>query len=288
MKEIKKQVEFILRGYTAMKREVKALEFELERFKPNVHSEVIKNLTFSHSARERVSGSVRSDKTANIAIDHYDSQINGEYHALRTLIGNMQIELTRLDYYLSLLPEKEAIVIKMFYLEGLTWEQIAERTLWAPRSLQRYKGKGLAQLTKFFAALDSIDLKNLNIRAKVRFVSYIHEERFTECLNRADSHREPGVEALLYLVSGCNELWNAGAETFFDFKTGATISYKDTERVFTGNGKELLRLGYHFANGFDRTDLLHTLQGFFPGLEYIHLELAIEAIKLALSSGICP
>ena len=32
MKETIKQVEFILRGYTAMKREVKALEFELERF----------------------------------------------------------------------------------------------------------------------------------------------------------------------------------------------------------------------------------------------------------------
>lgn len=287
MKETRKQVEFILRGYTAMKREVKALEFELERFEPNVHSEVIKNLTFSHSARERVSGSARSDKTANIAIDHYDSQINGEYHALRTLIGNMQIELTRLDYYLSLLPEKEAIVLKMFYLEGLTWEQIAERTLWAPRSLQRYKGKGLTQLAKFYAALDSIDLKNLNIRARVRFVSYIHEERFTDCLNRTGSHREPGVESLLYLISGCNELWNAGAEAFYDFKTGATISYKDTEHVFTGNGKELLRLGYHLANGFDRTDLLHTLQSFFPGLEYIHLELAIEAVKLALSPGTC-
>ncbi len=148
---------------------------------------------------------------------------------------------------------------------------------------------GAAQLAlaKFYAALDSIDLKNLNIRARVRFVSYIHEERFTDCLNRTGSHREPGVESLLYLISGCNELWNAGAEAFYDFKTGATISYKDTEHVFTGNGKELLRLGYHLANGFDRTDLLHTLQSFFPGLEYIHLELAIEAVKLALSPGTC-
>ncbi len=77
MKETKKQVEQLLLKYSSMLCEVKALEFEIRRFVPNVHPERIKDLTFSHSNGERISGLRHSDKTANIAIDHFDSQING-------------------------------------------------------------------------------------------------------------------------------------------------------------------------------------------------------------------
>ncbi len=282
MKETKKQVVRLLKNYAAMKSEVKALEFEMKSFDANAHAGAIENMPFSHSPREHAGCCMRGGKTANIAHKDCDSQSNGEYRALRTLICNIRNALCRIDYHLSLLPKKEAIVIKMFYLKKLTWEQIADRTLWAPRSLQRYKGKGLEQLAIFYAALDGIDVDNLPVRAKVRFVSYIHEERFAGCLRRAGSDREPGAEGLLYILSGCNELWNAGAESFYNFETGATIKIFSGVDNITAISRQLLMLGYHLANGFDRASLVHTLQGYFPGLEHIHLELAIEAVKLAL------
>jgi len=282
MQEIKKQVEFILHSYTTMKREVQVLEFELSRITTSLHPEIIEGLILSHSDQEHVSGPHHSDKTAEIAIEHFDSQINGEYHALRTLISNIRFELYRIEYYLSLLPDKEAEVIRMFYFDELTWAQITEKSICAQSTMQRRKSKGLEKLVQYYTILDKLDAKRLDIRTRVRFAGYIHEERFIHSLKLAGNNKSPGTEAMLYILSGCNELWQAGIETFYDFEAGTTISYTDSKSSLSDNGQKLLRLAYHLANGFDRDDLIHSLRYYFPGLEYAHLELAIEAVKLSL------
>lgn len=282
MKEIKKQVEFILHNYITMKREVQVLEFELKRITTSLHPEIIEGLILSHSDQEHVNGSYHSDKTAEIAVEHFDSQINGEYHALRTLISNMRSELYRLDFYLSLIPEKEAEVIRMFYIEGLTWTQITEKTLCAPRSMQRSKEQGLEQLIHYYTILDKLDAQKLDIRTKVRFVGYIHEERFMECLERIGENMRTGTEAALYIMAGCNELWQAGVDTLFDFEAGVIKSDAINDIPLSDNGAKLLKLADHFTLHFDKGNTVNVLRYYFPGLEYVHLELAIEAIKLAL------
>jgi predicted DNA-binding protein YlxM (UPF0122 family) len=264
-----------------MKRGVQVLEFELKQFIPNIAAEDIKNLTFAASTREIVSSSGHSDKTAKIAIDHFDRQINGEYHALRTLIGNMQVEIKRIEYYLSLLPKKEAAVIKMFYFENLTWDQIAKRTFWAPRSLQRYKARGIEELVKLYSMLEMLDAQNLEILARVCFISYIHEDRYMECLKQCREVRNPSVKAFLYLISGCNELWKIGAENLMDIETGVTIKLDIGKAPLSEGARMLLQLAYHLAEGFDG-DAVHVLQCFFPKLEYVYLELAIKGLKMVL------
>jgi len=286
MQEIKKQIEFILHNYTTMKSEVQVLEFELNRSTTSLRSETIESTILSHSNQERVSGSHLCDKTANIVIEHVDSQINGEYHALRTLISNMCVEMHRLEHYLSLLPEKEAEVIRLFYFEGLTWTQISKSTLCAPRTMQRNKEKGIEKLVRYYTILDRLDAKSLDIRTKVRFIGYIHEERFMHCMKLTEKSKAHGVEPMLYILSGCNELWQVGVETFYSFESGTTISYADSKTALSDNGRKLLRLAYHLANSFDRDNIVYILRDYFPGLEYVHLELAIEAIKLALFPGI--
>ena len=282
MKEIKNQVENLLRNYTAMKNEVQVLEYELKRFAPNLRSEIIRDLTFSRHNHEHVSGTHISDKTANIAIEHCDSQINGEYHALRTLISNMRFTLHRIDYYLSLIPEKEASVIKQFYFEKLTLYQISDIAFCVPRTLQRWKEQGLEKLSRYYMITDKIDSKKLDLLTMVRFVSYIHEERFTQCLKRVEQNIPHNVKAFLYIISGCNELWQVGIEVFYDFESGGPINRTDIKHSFSENNRELLRLAYRIVRRFDKDELVHILRHYFPCLEYIHLELAIEAVKLAL------
>ena len=284
MKEIKKQVENILRSYPTMKKEIMALEFELGRFSGTLHPETIENMVFSHGDGERVSATQRSDKTADIAIEHFDSLINGEYHVLRTLISNMRFELHRIEYYLSLLPGKEAAVIEMFYFETLTWDQISEKTLLAIRTLQRHKDKALAQLAHFYSIVDKLDAQNLDIRLRVRFMGNAHEERFIACTGRAGSTKKPGSETALYILSGCEELWQA-LDRLYDFETGEVNPDAANDIPLSGSGVMLLQLAEHFADGFDLNDVAHTLRRYFPRLERTHLELAIEALKMSVFPG---
>ena len=282
MIEDKKQIESILHNYTTLKREVQVLEFELNRITRNLHPQAIEDRILAHSECERVSGSHHSDKTANIVIEHIDSQINGEYHALRTLISNIQIELQRIEYYLSLIPEKEAEVIRMFYFEKLTWAKITEKALNSQSTMQRLKNSGIEKFSKYYTILDKLDASRLDVRAKVRFISYIHEERFMQCLERVEEDTKPGAVAMLYIISGCNELWATDVEAYYDFNSGATLNNPDSKNSLSDNGQKLLELSYHLSNNFNRDKLVNILRYYFPGLEYVHLELAIEAVKLAL------
>ncbi len=284
MKETRKQVELILRSYPAMKQEIMVLEFEMNRFSATLHPKVIEDIVLSHSDGEWVNASYHSDTTADIAIEHFDSLINGEYHALRALIGNMRSELHRMDYYLSLLPQKEAAIIKMFYLDGLTWEQISEKTLLAIRTLQRHKDKALTQLAHFYSIVDKLDAQNLDIRLSVRFMGNAHEERFIACTGRTGSKKKPGSETALYILSGCEELWQA-LDRLYDFETGAVNPDAANDIQLSSSGIILLQLAEHFADGFDLNDVVHILRRYFTGLERVHLELAIEALKLSIFPG---
>ena len=282
MKEIRGHVESILRGYPAMKKELGVLRFELARITSSLHPEVIMNETFARSGNERVAGSRPGDKTADIVVEHIDSQRNSVYHALSALIHNNQIELQRLEYYLSLLPEDEAEVVKLFYCDGLSWEEIIKSASCSFSTLRRKKKKGVDKLSYYYSILDSFSPDNLNLKTRLRFIGYIHEERFTGCLQRAGVST-PGTEALLFIISGCNELWAAGVETFFNFDEGEPVICAERNLTFSDNGVHMLRLAYHLAKGIERNNLVSELWYCCAGLEHVNLELAIEAIKLALS-----
>jgi hypothetical protein len=282
MKEIRKRVEQILLNYPNMQREVKVLLFELQRFSPIIHADRVTDLTFAQSFREHVSAPGHSDKTANMAIDHFDAQINGEYHALRTIIGNMQHELRRVDYYLTLIPENEAAIIRSFYFCGISLGQMAETSQCSLRSLERHKAKGLENLVHCYSMLDKWDMGMYGVMAEMRFISYLHEERFARCLELAKVEMSLDVKAMLYIISGCNALWDYGIEKCFDFETGTPMGEPGDVSELPEDTRALLALAHHLAKGLNSEDIVHTLRYYFTDLEFVHLELAIEALRLAL------
>lgn len=105
MKDMKNQVEKILNSYTKMKKELLLLEFELNRATPSLSSEFIEGTALARPGYEATFGSHISDKTADIVVEHVDSQRNGKYHAITSLLHTTRLELNRIEYYLSLLPE---------------------------------------------------------------------------------------------------------------------------------------------------------------------------------------
>ena len=282
MRDVKSHVENILANYMSAKRELQILEFELQRITHNLDPKDIAEKMFAHSSHERVASSRISDKTADIVIEHFDGQRSSVYRALSTLIYNNRGELQRLDHYLSLLSEDESEVIKLFYFDGLSWEEIVQTASCSLSTLRRRKKKGVDRLAHYYSILNNFSRNNLGLYSRLHFISYIHEERFTHCLQRAKM-RSPGIDAMLFIISGCNELWDIGVETFFDFNESVSICYAERNLSLSGNGIKLLRLAYHLAVGMERHNLVNDLWHYCANLEYVDLELAIESIKLALS-----
>ena len=141
-------------------------------------------------------------------------------------------------------------MIKLLYFDGLSWDEIVRSADCSLSTLQR-------------------------------FISYIHEERFAGCLQHVKS-RTPETDAFLYILSGSNELWTAGADNYFCFDNSAAINHVDVNPSVSDKGRNLLRLAFHLANGIERHNLLDELWYYCSSLEYVELELAIEAIKLVL------
>ncbi len=156
MKEISEHVESILRNHADMKRQLKALEYELDALQKTLDPQLIEDRVLAHSGEERVTCSRPRDLTADIVIAHVDSQRNAKYHALKSVIFTMDAEARRLDYYLSLLPREESDVIRWFYFEGLNWADIRKRADVSKSTAQRRKRKGFKALTGYYTAIDNL------------------------------------------------------------------------------------------------------------------------------------
>jgi predicted DNA-binding protein YlxM (UPF0122 family) len=283
MKGINGHVEKMLKNHMNLKQKLRILEYELEGLQKALDPGVIEDKVFAHSDEERVFCSRSSDQTSDIVIEHVDKQRNAKYHVTKSLIHSIGIEVRRLEYYLALLPEEESTVIRRFYFDALSIGDIA-RTVFTPeRTVQRRKTRGIEKLASFYGLLGKLGTLKSDVKSRARFISYAHEERFNDCLNQAGDKGNLNIELMLYLVSGCDELWQAGVETFFDFDSGKPINHV---LPLSCQGEKLLRLALHFVKDFGRDGLVQTLNRYYASLEYVHLELAIEAVSMAVFLGI--
>jgi hypothetical protein len=282
MKEIREHVESILKNHAGMKRQLKVLEYELDSLQKTLAPEIIEGKVFAHAGGERVSCSQPSDRTADIVIEHVDNQRDAKYHALKSVTYTMGLEVRRLEYYLSLLPKEESDVIRWLWFEGLSWSDITKKSLMSQSTLQRRKKQGFETLVGYYSLLDSLPAKADGLLAEARFISYLHAERYAQCLDRLKGTiRTPGIEAMMYLISGCNELWNTGIDTFFNFETLEAKQPEAAMESLSSQGAKLLRLACCYAQGFNPHNISQLLNSYFPGLEYVHLELAIESLRVA-------
>jgi hypothetical protein len=211
--------------------------------------------------------------------------VNTYNSALRFLYGvtlNKPLIAIALEYYMSLLPKDEAAVIKRFYFAAQSWVAIAENAGVVQRSLERRKKRGLEKLTQYYSILFGGEPNGSAAWLRPRFISYIHDERFAYCLGKANRKLGQGTRAMLYIISGCNELWQAGVETFFDFSKGKMKSDAACDCALTDNCEILLRLAYHLAGIQDRGNLISAIGCYFQDLEYVHFELATEAVKMVI------
>lgn len=123
------QVTALLEGYTDMRRKIAVLRYELEHPATVSPDEMIEALSFARGDGEGHSSGHISNKTLYIAMNY---QAEAARHSSETMdeiarcLIPLEREANRLEHYLNLLPERDKIILRKHYIEGATWEEVAD------------------------------------------------------------------------------------------------------------------------------------------------------------------
>ena len=144
-------VEYLLKNYHGIKRDTEQLKLELEYFQGEEEDETIQGMMMN--ARELESsihkGGV-SDATSRIALIYREAnhRINTTTKKqIERLIRINELEIKKLDMAIQALEERTRRIMIDLYINRLSWNQICMKHYISPNTLNRYRKKGIAELT---------------------------------------------------------------------------------------------------------------------------------------------
>ena len=156
--ETREYVEYLLKNYNEILKDIEQLKFEYETYKNIESEEVIEILNFSSNSDERIQTSNISDKTSKIALIYNEAtkRMNKESRQeIYKMMKTTEIEIARLNYCIARLEPQIKEVLKEIFIEELQWKDICGRNSISEKTLNRYKKKGIDEIVGMF------DLKRL-------------------------------------------------------------------------------------------------------------------------------
>lgn len=158
--EQRKRVIDTLKAYPKKTQQIRLLRYELEHPSRISEEELIESLSLSKSedGGGRTKGRI-SNKTMMIALQVQDAaqRMNGDVvMEIAQELADLEAEVDRIDYYLSLLDEDRATVIRRCYIEQKTWAEIESELGLSQRALINRRDDGVGELAEMFGFLDRI------------------------------------------------------------------------------------------------------------------------------------
>jgi DNA-directed RNA polymerase specialized sigma24 family protein len=154
------KVTSLLAGYRDSKQRARQLAFELASSKPIAsHDDVIDVMTFGKAPDAgvtHVKSYTITDKTANTAIDYMKSTVvlnSTERRELEHELRNITMELMRLEYYIELLGGRLTRVLKLLYVDGLTYMQTMKELCISISTMKRLRKEGIIKLTEMYKSI---------------------------------------------------------------------------------------------------------------------------------------
>lgn len=151
--ETKEYVEYLLKNYNEILKDIEQLKFEYENFKDIEMDEVIESLNFSSSNEERIQTSSISDKTCKIALIYNEAakRMNKESRKeIYKMIKATEFEITRLNYCIDRLESQIKEVIKKVFIEKLSWSDVCKKCAISEKTLNKYRKKGIDEIITMF------------------------------------------------------------------------------------------------------------------------------------------
>lgn len=159
--DMKTRVTQLLETYPERKRQIALLHYEMQHTARISPEEMIDGMSLGHS--DSMGGSSHghiSNKTMYIALNYQErmERINKEsINDIADRLLRLEREQDRIRYYVSLLQGREADVIRQFYFEGCSWEEIAKRTGVALRTIYKIKNRAIDHLAEWYAYTSSLN-----------------------------------------------------------------------------------------------------------------------------------
>lgn len=158
--EQKAKVIETLKSYPQKKKKISLLRYELEHPSRISEEELIESLSLAKAADGggRAKGRI-SNKTMMIALQVEDAaqRMNSDVvMEITQELADLEAEVDRIDYYLSLLEEGRALVIRRYYIEQRTWAEIEMELNLSQRSLIKRRDNGIDELAEMFGFLEQL------------------------------------------------------------------------------------------------------------------------------------
>lgn len=150
---MKEHVVGLLKTYPEQERKIALLHYELEHTAHTSGNEMIGAMALGHGGEfGHLDGHI-SDKTLYIALNYQlkADKLNADTRKeIVDQLVELEQEQRRLEYYVSLLEKRQALVIRMAYFEGASWEEIAEKTGVIVRTVHKIKNRAVEQLAEMY------------------------------------------------------------------------------------------------------------------------------------------
>ena len=150
---IKSGVMDLLKNYITNHRKMAVLRYELEHPSNVTPDEVIDAMAFAHSGDGVPPTGHISNKTLYIALNYQEKVDAANRETASTIaaqLWELEREYDRLSFYMSLLPERDASVIRLLFMEGKSNEEAAEALHVAARTLRELRNRAIEDLCKLY------------------------------------------------------------------------------------------------------------------------------------------
>lgn len=152
-KNIKDYVVGLLENYTDRERKIAVLHFELDHAARASKNEMLETMALGHGdGSGRMDGRI-SDKTLYIDFN-YQSRIDKLNADTKEEIVKELVELEqeqrRLDFYISLLSERQARVIQLLYMQKLPQGEVEKAMSLSAKTIRKLKNDALDILTEMY------------------------------------------------------------------------------------------------------------------------------------------
>lgn len=147
--ESKEYVEYLLKNYHQIKREIEVSKALLKIAIYESEDEIIEVMNFEAFKGEKVKHSSIADKTANIAMRYKDKKEKQESNRVKELkkeIRKKEVELLKLETSVGVLETPMQRVIKGLYFEGKSRAQLCRELYISEGTLGRWRKKGVGKI----------------------------------------------------------------------------------------------------------------------------------------------
>ena len=124
--EPKEYVVMLLKNHSRIVREA---GFELKNFVKVGDDEIIEEMALSYQMGDGIRSGCISNKTADVALRYREvvDRVNEEaYKAVGRRLIALETAINRLDFYISLLDETQAEVLRKYYFDRCIWRDLQE------------------------------------------------------------------------------------------------------------------------------------------------------------------